>query len=190
MVDRRPVVSNGGEREEIRTADTLILDTPGAAGDVAQRWLTENAFPIVMEVDPHGTGAPSLDRGAAGFLGFMREANFPQIIAGAQTSTGSFFIDAENDRPMFLNALHTGEVVISQGGLMGENAVTDIGRSQNGNAGVPFRDCLLSRGIGVHGNTPPVAKISVTGSRGGNAALASFLTAMATYGHIIDNTTP
>jgi len=42
--------------------------------------------------------------------------------------------------------------------------------------------------IGVLG-AAPVAQQSVTGSRGGNAALASLLTAMATFGWIADNTT-
>jgi hypothetical protein len=43
-------------------------------------------------------------------------------------------------------------------------------------------------GIGVF-NTAPAAKQTVTGSRGGNAALASFLTGMATFGWITDSTT-
>jgi hypothetical protein len=38
-------------------------------------------------------------------------------------------------------------------------------------------------------NTGPVARQTVTGSRGGNAALASFLTAMAAFGFITDSTT-
>jgi len=38
----------------------------------------------------------------------------------------------------------------------------------------------------VGGSSPP----SVTGSRGGNAALASLLTALASLGVILDNTTP
>lgn len=39
--------------------------------------------------------------------------------------------------------------------------------------------------VGFHGATP-VAKQTVTGSRGGNAALASLLTALATLGLIVD----
>jgi len=39
-------------------------------------------------------------------------------------------------------------------------------------------------------HTAPVTQRTVTGSRGGNAALASLLTALATYGLIINNTTP
>lgn len=38
-------------------------------------------------------------------------------------------------------------------------------------------------------NTAPISKPTVTGSRGGNAALASFLTAMASYGLVTDSTT-
>lgn len=44
-------------------------------------------------------------------------------------------------------------------------------------------------GVGFHG-TAPIAKPTVTGSRGGNAALASLLTALANYGLIVDGTTP
>lgn len=43
-------------------------------------------------------------------------------------------------------------------------------------------------GIGVFG-AAPVTKRTVTGSRGGNAALASLLTALATYGIITDSST-
>ncbi len=42
--------------------------------------------------------------------------------------------------------------------------------------------------IGFCGSTP-VVKPSITGSRGGNAALASIITALATYGLITDSTT-
>ena len=40
------------------------------------------------------------------------------------------------------------------------------------------------------GGVPPTGRQTVTGSRGGNAALASLLTALAQYGLIIDNSTP
>lgn len=43
--------------------------------------------------------------------------------------------------------------------------------------------------IGMYG-TAPIAKQTVTGSRGGNAALASLLTAMAARGDITNNSTP
>jgi hypothetical protein len=46
----------------------------------------------------------------------------------------------------------------------------------------------LTGDLGFFG-TAPAAQQTVTGSRGGNVALASLLTALATYGLIIDNTT-
>jgi hypothetical protein len=44
-------------------------------------------------------------------------------------------------------------------------------------------------GVSVWNVATPAARPAVTGSRGGNAALASFLTAMASYGYITDGTT-
>lgn len=41
-------------------------------------------------------------------------------------------------------------------------------------------------GVGFHGTTP-IAKPTVTGSRGANAALASLLTALASYGLVVDS---
>lgn len=43
--------------------------------------------------------------------------------------------------------------------------------------------------VGFYGTTP-IAKPTITGARGGNAALASLLTQLAALGLIIDNTTP
>lgn len=64
------------------------------------------------------------------------------------------------------------------------DATQDLGISS-----LKWRDIRLSRGIGVHGTTPPTTKPAVTGSRGGNAALASLLTALASYGLITDSST-
>lgn len=50
-------------------------------------------------------------------------------------------------------------------------------------------DVAITRGLGVHGVTPPAARPTVSGSRGGNAALASLLTAIAATGLISDGTT-
>jgi hypothetical protein len=58
-----------------------------------------------------------------------------------------------------------------------------------GATGFAWQKLFLSGGIGAFGSAPPAAKPSVTGSRGGNAALASLITALASYGLITDNTT-
>lgn len=49
-------------------------------------------------------------------------------------------------------------------------------------------DCKVVGKSGFN-NTAPISKPTVTGSRGGNAALASLLTALANYGLITDSTT-
>lgn len=58
-----------------------------------------------------------------------------------------------------------------------------------GAANYRWKALYLTDGIGAWGATPPTSKPSVTGSRGGNAALASLITALASYGLIIDSTT-
>jgi hypothetical protein len=56
-----------------------------------------------------------------------------------------------------------------------------------GTSGLKWRDLRLSRGLGAFGATPPTSKPTVTGSRGGNAALASLLTALESFGLITDS---
>ena len=46
----------------------------------------------------------------------------------------------------------------------------------------------LNGEVGFNG-TAPISKPTVTGSKGGNAALASLITALASYGLITDSTT-
>jgi len=47
---------------------------------------------------------------------------------------------------------------------------------------------VSGKGVGFNG-TAPIAKPTVTGSKGGNAALSSLITALSAYGLIIDTTT-
>lgn len=62
------------------------------------------------------------------------------------------------------------------------------GVSENQNI-ISFRsDGSMASGVGFHGSNPK-AKPTITGSRGGNAALASLLTQLASYGLITDSTT-
>lgn len=71
------------------------------------------------------------------------------------------------------------------------NAATDITALQNGTGVVD--DFTIPGDLRVNGtvgfyDTAPVAKPTVTGSRGSNAALASLLTALASQGLITDST--
>lgn len=62
------------------------------------------------------------------------------------------------------------------------------GVAQNKNI-MSFRsDASMPSGIGFHGANPK-APPTITGSRGGNVALANLLTQLASYGLIIDGTT-
>lgn len=62
-----------------------------------------------------------------------------------------------------------------------------ITRAAGGNMTVR-RPLALTSTIGFN-NASPIAKPTVTGSRGGNAALASLMTALANYGLVTDSTT-
>jgi hypothetical protein len=69
-----------------------------------------------------------------------------------------------------------------------QNGSTIIG--DQAQSGVASQVTITSSGgrVGFYGTTP-VAKATVTGSRGGNAALASLLTALASCGLITNSTT-
>lgn len=87
------------------------------------------------------------------------------------------------------NASQSGNYLTTQ--TSGGSALTTIGTNgeltvRQGTSTVRLQ--TDGTGIGFFGVTP-VARPTVTGSRGGNAALASFLTAMANLGLITDSTT-
>lgn len=67
------------------------------------------------------------------------------------------------------------------------NSLTDINIGQTSGFHMIGLDLSID-GLGFYGQTP-VAKPTITGSKGGNAALASLLTALADLGLITDSTT-
>jgi hypothetical protein len=79
------------------------------------------------------------------------------------------------------------------------NAGSNLVLSSFSNTGTFIRDTFtitrsnssfqLSSSFSVWNATPPASKPAVTGSRGGNAAVASLITALASYGLITDSTT-
>lgn len=80
----------------------------------------------------------------------------------------------------------TGSYVFWTGG---DYAPSPTGTYNLGTTSYKWKQLYLSDGFGAFGSAPPATKPSVTGSRGGNAALASLITALASYGLITDNTT-
>jgi hypothetical protein len=98
---------------------------------------------------------------------------------------------------MYLTAVSTSGVSLNGGNLYsGTDNTYDIGLVSS----LRFRDLFLGRNAAIGGTlavtgnvgfngTAPAAKPTVTGSRGGNAALASLLTALAGLGLITDSST-
>lgn len=139
--------------------------------------------------------APKLDDS----LGYTVIQFEPQIAAGAGNGILLYSQSAGVG-----SGLSSGDVGIqcgaSDGGAVGGTAFVqpglsaaapDYGTSELRNATGAARVSAggAADGVAFHG-TAPIAKPTVTGSRGGNAALASLLTALANYGLITDGTTP
>lgn len=78
-----------------------------------------------------------------------------------------------------------------QGGVAGE--YYHLSAAQIANVGLipnlaPKNSPAFTTSVGFNGSAP-IGKPTVTGAKGGNAALASLLTALANYGLITDSTT-
>lgn len=56
-------------------------------------------------------------------------------------------------------------------------------------AGLRDKELQCGKGLAVWGSAPPASQPTITGSRGGNAALASLLTEIAATGLVVDGTT-
>src|SRR5690606_36471049 len=111
-----------------------------------------------------------------GLGGFVAEENFTSTAQGCyffvQTTPAGSTTRAERLRVTGGGALLVGKTT----GLTGAGDLDVAGNVR------------VSGNIGFY-NTTPQAKPTVTGSRGGNAALASLLTALATLGLITNNST-
>jgi len=129
------------------------------AGDT----VSVSAFPNTYQLGPNTrlitTVAPLYTNAAQ--AGRWYAGNDGSTESGSNTGS-NFFIACLNDA----GALQTSAIAIRRA----SNSVT------------------LNASLGVWNATPPVAKPTVTGAKGGNAALASLLTALAAYGLITDST--
>ena len=126
---------------------------------------------LVRYSNPTTTGQPAI-----GNIGTEAEdsANEFSAYAGIVTAIEDDTSTSRDGRMQFVVA--DGNTAAQRG--LGQ--LTGVGLDIRGNNG--------SVQIAAFGGTP-VAKPTVTGSRGGNAALASFLTALANLGWITDSTT-
>ncbi|NUO43734.1 MAG: hypothetical protein HOV82_17060 [Streptomyces sp.] len=72
-------------------------------------------------------------------------------------------------------------------GALNVNGYTTLAGAQTNNDFTVFGAFSAAGDVGFHGATP-IAKPTVSGSKGGNAALGNLITALALYGLITDGT--
>lgn len=150
--------------------------------------------PVVAgEFRLNGADVKVFSGGAVKNLSDIGTGAFLPLAGGTMTGVinmGNNDLTAVDD--IFFNATNT-EITQAAGIMSIRVGTSDIIRLRRGTVsgfiydsnGFKFGTGL---NIGVFGTTP-VAKQTVTGSRGGNAALASLLTALANFGWITDSTT-
>ncbi len=125
-----------------RTGDTMTGTlTMDASGGTVEVRIDNGTTSYGLGFD--GTGTPTLVRGGVGgALKFFPDAVNPQIIFGSDAAgTANTFLDCDNNGGLLLNALHTGPVVIGQGGLIPEQAGVNLGTAT---AGERWGDTFLS----------------------------------------------
>jgi hypothetical protein len=149
-------------------------------------WISDYVFSgLVMEARHPSGVAVSLDvRRGAGPLAIAEEFRQTSIRAydnAAWTNFVSFF--GATDATGFVTMRSEGSAA---------NLGFSIEPKGNGwltlSGGGSLRVAVNSTGLGFFGATP-LAQQTITGSRGGNVALANLLTALASHGLIIDSTT-
>jgi len=166
---------------------TLQLQTGGVTGltmDASRRLfvLSSNNTDQTMEVRNASSGTSAETR-----FGLRDETDAigAMLTLPATTNTAAAFFGVARASAAFLRTLGTRALAI---GTNGSQPLT------LGTNNTPAITIDSSQGTRLHGNvgfynTAPIAKPTVTGSRGGNAALASLLTALANQGLITNSTT-
>jgi hypothetical protein len=125
---------------------------------------------------PTSPGATFLGTGASPF--------------GQTFVTGLALGPANATRHSSLTGDNVGNVTVDAASLVPTApGATFLGTSPNPFGSVFATESVMTKGLGVFGATPPTTRPTVTGSRGGNAALASLLSALAATGIIADGTT-
>ena len=155
----------------------------------AQLDASDNAFGYLDIKPPYKSGSTIVPGNRTATLTVFRNtdtasASSPQIAVkrGDGTNTNAWVFTAKSglfELPLAQSA--------GTGIRLGGDALVNLYRSV---AGALTTDGALAVGGGVGFNgAPPAAKPAVTGSRGGNEALGSLLSALAAIGLITDNTT-
>ena len=166
----KSILSSSGVASAVNFVAALNAAAGGAPGFYAQGTDTN----VALILQGKGMSGPLLRDGAGFpimlFGGQASAANYIAALNSAASGTPGFYAQGSDANvSLIFHGKGTG------GGLMRDGA---------GATRVQWN----STGVGFYGSTP-VAKPTVTGSRGGNAALASLLTALANLGLITDSTT-
>lgn len=192
-----------------------VLRLQGAYGNTFNRWSgtvkvegtasgawqnsTSNVFLSVDE--SNGTAYPTVDTGCSvqwhgHKYGWVYMTSQKAVIAQTQAAALSELANLGNDTLRVHNA--------AQSGIALTNGTTTYSLSQDGSnnlrliraSGPGMFDLsqgnsvsLKTSSVGFYGTSPVASKITVSGAKGGNAALTSLITALASYGLVSDATT-
>jgi hypothetical protein len=189
------LVDGGVKDAAIRLADGMPIDFSANGTDAGQnnrtlRW-TSTGNNLIYNVN----GAVAFGVHDGGLVGIGGSPDAPgrqlQVMGtaavGISTEAGTFATAiriADAQRISFTAADTDCLHFVSGKGITFYNQVSGDVASISG-AG----DISLKRGLGAFGVTAVTARPTVTGSKAGNAALGSLLTALASYGLVTDSTT-
>ena len=173
-------IAAGGVVTEIST-DYAPLASPTFTGTVGG--ITAAMVGGVTKAGDTGIG--NLSMGAL-------TATAASVVNSAGTASGWGWFEIKSNSAAHL-VLSTARGATSRSWSIGANQVMEgdfviAVSTTNANAPSATRFVLTATGAGFNG-TAAIAKPTITGSRGANAALASLLTALANYGLITDSTT-
>lgn len=192
------LISSTGKANLKSFADQVALTVQGHSTQTADIFRVENdAAAVLFKVGPLGQTTIT---GTANALLLKVDADSGQTgaIVEINSSTVTLFEIGQNGKSFFQSDANVEILKIKAHSSTAGSTVT-FRVTTSGNAtrfGVNNDgDCQIAgdlnhdgAGVGFYG-TAPVAKPAVTGSRGGNAALADLLTDLASQGLITDSTT-
>ena len=146
--------------------DKIIIDPDSGASNLEIGYFTDIA--------PQAHGIRQT--GVGGYFVIMPNATNPQIVMGIGTNTtGSGFIDVDNNRPLNLNTLNTGvgtpaAVNIGSGGLnvTGDIAGNNLSGTNTGDQTITLTGDVTGSGTGSFAAT--IANDSVTNAKAANMA--------------------
>lgn len=148
-----------------------IIDSTGHGHTVLATGTSGTHGGIYLETDTYGN-VELVDNATAGNGRIHLNSQHNQILmeahgAGGTFGTGTITLEAtDGSNPQTVQLVSNGSA--SRGIFIGTSTLYDR--------------------VGFFGNTP-ISRPTVTGSRAGNAALASLMTTLATYGLVVDSTT-